>query len=107
MEAKQSGTGPLNISRCDTYDWYLALPHPRRPGAGHRRARSGPTWRGFVAHPSYDSVWQERAVQRYLRHTTVPTLTVGGWWDQEDVFGSAGVVHRARGERQRGPQLRS
>jgi predicted acyl esterase len=40
-----------------------------------------------VAHPSYDSVWQGRAVQRYLRHTTVPTLTVGGWWDQEDGFG--------------------
>jgi len=85
-EAKQSGTGPLNISRWDTYDWYLGFPTldslARATGA-----EKWPTWQRFVAHPSYDSVWQERAVQRYLRHTTVPTLTVGGWWDQEDGFG--------------------
>ena len=30
------------------------------------------------------------------RHTNIPTLTVGGWWDQEDGFGPAGVVCRAR-----------
>jgi len=85
-EAKQSGTGPLNISRWDTYDWYLGFPTldslARATGA-----EKWPTWQRFVAHPSYDSVWQGRAVQRYLRHTTVPTLTVGGWWDQEDGFG--------------------
>ena len=85
-ESKQSGTGPLNISRWDTYDWYLGFPSldslARATGA-----EKWPTWQRFVAHPAYDSIWQDRAVQRYLRHTTVPTLTVGGWWDQEDGFG--------------------
>ena len=85
-ESKQSGTGPLNISRWDTYDWYLGFPSldslARATGA-----EKWPTWQRFVAHPAYDSIWQDRAVQRYLRHTAVPTLTVGGWWDQEDGFG--------------------
>src|SRR3989441_6213826 len=41
-----------------------------------------PTWRRFAEHSAYDSVWQAHALPRYFTHTTVPTLTVGGWWDQ-------------------------
>jgi putative CocE/NonD family hydrolase len=46
-----------------------------------------PTWKGFVAHPAYDSYWSSRAVQPHLTHVAVPTLEVGGWWDQEDLWG--------------------
>jgi uncharacterized protein len=46
-----------------------------------------PTWRGFLDHPAYDQYWQSRAVQPHLTHVTVPTLEVGGWWDQEDMWG--------------------
>ncbi|MFN8583130.1 MAG: CocE/NonD family hydrolase [Gemmatimonadaceae bacterium] len=85
-ESRQAGTGPLQITRWDTYDWYGGFPTldslARATGAA-----KWPTWQRFVAHPAYDSVWQGRAVQRYLRHTDIPTLTVGGWWDQEDGFG--------------------
>ena len=85
-EAKQAGTGPLRITRWDTYDWYLSFPTldslARTTGANR-----WPTWQRFVEHPAYDSVWQQRAVQGYLHHTTIPTLTVGGWWDQEDGYG--------------------
>ncbi len=85
-ESRQAGTGPLQIARYDTYDWYASFPTldslARATGAA-----KWPTWQRFVQHPSYDSVWQGRAVQRYLRHSDIPTLTVGGWWDQEDGFG--------------------
>ena len=85
-EAKQAGTGPLRINRWDTYDWYLAFPTldslARATGA-----TKWPTWQRFIQHPSYDSVWQQRAVQRYLSHSAIPTLTVGGFWDQEDGYG--------------------
>jgi len=85
-ESKMSGTGPLNITRWDTYDWYRSFPTldslARATGA-----LKWPTWQRFIQHPAYDSVWQQRAVQQYLRHTTIPTLTVGGWWDQEDGYG--------------------
>jgi hypothetical protein len=46
-----------------------------------------PTWRGFLANPSYDSFWQSRAVEPHLTQVTVPTLEVGGYWDQEDMWG--------------------
>ena len=46
-----------------------------------------PTWQGFLDHPAYDKYWQSRAVQPHLTRVTVPTLEVGGWWDQEDMWG--------------------
>ena len=46
-----------------------------------------PTWKLFLEHPAYDSVWSSRGVQHYLNTVAVPTLTVGGTYDQEDMFG--------------------
>jgi putative CocE/NonD family hydrolase len=46
-----------------------------------------PTWQGFLDHPAYDEYWRSRAVQPHLTQVTVPTLEVGGWWDQEDMWG--------------------
>ena len=85
-ESKAAGTGPLRISRWDTFDWYRAFPTldslARATGAD-----KWPTWQRFAQHPAYDAEWRARAVQRYLKHTKIPTLTVGGWWDQEDGYG--------------------
>ena len=46
-----------------------------------------PTWKLFLEHPAYDSYWSSRGVQRWLNKVTVPTLTVGGYYDQEDMWG--------------------
>jgi putative CocE/NonD family hydrolase len=46
-----------------------------------------PTWHAFLDHPAYDDFWRSRAVEYHLHAITVPTLEVGGWWDQEDLSG--------------------
>jgi putative CocE/NonD family hydrolase len=46
-----------------------------------------PTWKLFLEHPAYDSVWSSRAVEGHLDTVAVPTLTVGGYYDQEDMYG--------------------
>jgi hypothetical protein len=46
-----------------------------------------PTWKLFLDHPAYDSTWSSRAVEHALNAVTVPTLTVGGYYDQEDMYG--------------------
>jgi hypothetical protein len=46
-----------------------------------------PTWKLFLEHPAYDSVWSSRGVEHSLSTVAVPTLTVGGYYDQEDMFG--------------------
>ncbi len=46
-----------------------------------------PTWKLFLDHPSYDAVWSSRAVENHLDTVAVPTLSVGGYYDQEDMWG--------------------
>jgi putative CocE/NonD family hydrolase len=86
MEASSDLSVTPSPARYDTYEWYRSFP---TLGALARAvgADRWPTWRRFVAHPAYDSAWQARSLPRYFTHTTVPTMTVGGWWDQEDEYG--------------------
>ena len=46
-----------------------------------------PTWKLFLNHPAYDQVWSSRGVEQHLNTVAVPTLTVGGYYDQEDMWG--------------------
>jgi predicted acyl esterase len=73
MEAGMVGAGPMPISRYDTYDWYLSFPSLKAltDSTGAMRI---PTWRTFVEHPAYDSVWQRRAFERVVTRLAVPTL---------------------------------
>ena len=86
MEASPDLSVTPAPSRYDTFDWYRSFPTlgalARAVGADH-----WPTWRRFVEHAAYDTAWQARSLPHYFTHTTVPTLVVGGWWDQEDEYG--------------------
>ncbi len=46
-----------------------------------------PTWKLFLEHPGYDAVWSSRGVEHDLNTVAVPTLSVGGYYDQEDMYG--------------------
>jgi putative CocE/NonD family hydrolase len=47
-----------------------------------------PTARLFLNQPEYTKFWREMAVQGRLTRVEVPTLLVGGYWDQEDMWGT-------------------
>lgn len=70
----------------DGFDYFL-----ERGSFAEGVKRSGsrilPTWKLFLEHPAYDSYWSSRAVQNHLDTVAVPTLSVGGYYDQEDMFG--------------------
>jgi uncharacterized protein len=86
LELSKDMSVPPPIGTWDTYDWYLRLGPLSGVDPKFFQGRN-PTWSAFVAHPGYDSFWQARAVQRRLNAPEVATLTVGGWWDQEDRYG--------------------
>ncbi len=71
----------------DGYDYFL-----QRGSFTEDVKKSGvkqpfPTWKLFLDHPSYDTVWSSRAVENHLDKVAVPTLSVGGYYDQEDMWG--------------------
>ncbi|HBE43634.1 MAG TPA: X-Pro dipeptidyl-peptidase [Bacteroidales bacterium] len=45
-------------------------------------------WNDAFAHPDYDWFWQERDPRQHLTDVTPAVLTVGGWFDAEDLYGA-------------------
>jgi putative CocE/NonD family hydrolase len=45
-------------------------------------------WDAMMAHPNYDSWWKDRNILPKLRNIRCATMTVGGWYDNEDLFGA-------------------
>jgi uncharacterized protein len=84
MESTNKNTfGKLNE---DAYTYFLSAGSAGAAGKEGGLANL-PTWQGFLENPAYDSYWQSRAVEPHLTRVTVPTLEVGGYWDQEDMWG--------------------
>ena len=48
-------------------------------------------WKELLEHNRYDGYWQARNMRPYLKNITPAMLTVGGWFDAEDVLGPLGV----------------
>lgn len=77
--------GSVKIESSDLFDWYLK--ETKLPVLARELATKSHSWKAFIEHPTWDSYWQAKAVNLYLKDTSVPTLIVGGWWDQEDLYG--------------------
>src|SRR2546422_2788018 len=45
-------------------------------------------WDQMMAHPNYDQFWQERNIFPNLKNIKAAVMTVGGWYDNEDLFGA-------------------
>ncbi|MCC6234875.1 MAG: CocE/NonD family hydrolase, partial [Verrucomicrobiales bacterium] len=47
-----------------------------------------PTWSLAMDHPVYDDFWKARNIRPHLRNIRCAVLTVGGWFDAEDLSGA-------------------
>ncbi len=45
-------------------------------------------WDQMMAHPDYDQFWKERNILPNLKNIKAAVMTVGGWYDDEDLFGA-------------------
>jgi hypothetical protein len=73
-------------SKEDMYDFFLR--NVNFAGAAQAaKMENLPTAKVFLTQPAYTKFWQDMAVEKHLTTVEVPTLEVGGWWDQEDMWG--------------------
>ncbi|MEO8573882.1 MAG: CocE/NonD family hydrolase [Pyrinomonadaceae bacterium] len=84
LEAAKKG-GDIEFGDADLYQWYMGA--KKMSDLAVDLATKSHSWKAFLEHPSYDSYWQAKAANLYIKGTSVPTLIVGGWWDQEDMYG--------------------
>ncbi len=79
----------------DEYDTFMEAGSAGELGRRHGLDQIG-FWNKLVAHPSYDSFWQEQALDKILaaQPLKVPVMLVHSLWDQEDIYGAL-AVYRA------------
>ncbi|HET9241109.1 MAG TPA: CocE/NonD family hydrolase [Oligoflexus sp.] len=70
----------------DAYQFFLELGALPQVNAKYfKNAR--PFWNEVAAHPNYDAFWQERNLLPHLKGIKAAVMTVGGWYDTEDLYG--------------------
>ncbi|MBM4186029.1 MAG: CocE/NonD family hydrolase [Gemmatimonadetes bacterium] len=84
---------PFPFDRLDTYEWFLGLGGLANADAKYLH-RQKPAWTDFATHNTFDDYWKARKVTRHITKVTVPTLTVAGWWDQEDFYGPLTIYEK-------------
>ena len=47
-----------------------------------------PFWQDMMQHPNRDEFWQKRALIPHLKNVAPAVMTVTGWYDAEDLYGS-------------------
>lgn len=51
-------------------------------------------WQQIIDHPNYDSFWQKRSLLPHLTNIKPAVLTVGGWFDAEDLYGPLNIYKK-------------
>jgi len=62
-------------------------------------------WNDAFSHPDYDEFWKARDPQQFLKNVTPAVMTVGGWFDAEDLYGALHTYESI--EKQNSPLLKN
>ncbi|MBE3072683.1 MAG: CocE/NonD family hydrolase [Acidobacteria bacterium] len=82
-----SSPGQFDHGTSDGYTFFLDL--GPMPNADAKYFKGGiPFWTEMMAHETYDAFWQARNLRPHLKNIAPAVMTVGGWFDAEDLFGA-------------------
>jgi len=71
----------------DAYDYFLALGPLSNANARYLHGEIG-FWNEVFSHPNRDAYWKARDPRPFYRAVKPAVLTVGGWFDAEDLWGA-------------------
>jgi putative CocE/NonD family hydrolase len=71
----------------DNYDFFLSLGAVRNIAPKYL-GDSIKFWTDAFSHPDYDEFWKSRDPRQFLKNVTPAVMTVGGWFDAEDLYGA-------------------
>ncbi len=77
---------PFNFKTPDGYDFFLRMGPLANSDKVLLKGRS-PEWKEFLEHTTYDAYWKARNIRPHLKNVRCAVMTVGGWYDAEDLFG--------------------
>lgn len=71
----------------DAYDFYLALGPLENANKHHLEGKIA-FWNQLMEHPNLDAFWKARNPRPHYKNVKPAMMTVGGWFDAEDLFGA-------------------
>ena len=78
---------PFDHGTPDGYDFFLNL--GPLGNADPKYFKGGIAfWNEVMKHPNYDEFWKSRNIRQHIKEIKPAVLTVGGWFDAENLFGA-------------------
>jgi predicted acyl esterase len=77
---------PFDFGTPDGYDFFLRAGSLRRLNKLYLN-ESNPLFNDQVTHTTYDNYWKVRDLSRHMKNIKCAVMTVGGWFDGEDLSG--------------------
>lgn len=84
---KKPGHMPFDHGTPDGYDFFLQMGPLANADAKYFKGDVA-FWKEALAHDTYDDFWKARNLRPHLKGTKPAVLTVGGWFDAENLFGA-------------------
>jgi putative CocE/NonD family hydrolase len=89
---------PFDFQTEDGYAFFLKMGGLKNAGDYYEKTlgRRSKFWDEVAAHPNYDRFWQDRNILPRLKNIRTPVLVVGGWFDNEDLYGTLETYRHIR-----------
>ena len=81
---------PFQYPTPDGYDFFLRMGPLANANEKYFKNRIS-FWNDLMQHGNYDEFWQARNLRPHLSDVRPAVMTVGGWYDAEDLFGALNV----------------
>jgi putative CocE/NonD family hydrolase len=81
---------PLTPNRTDGYKFFLEIGPLANLNEKYFK-NDVAFWNEILKHPDYDAFWQAKNIRPHLKDMKPAVMTVGGWFDAENLFGALRV----------------
>jgi putative CocE/NonD family hydrolase len=86
-EPTKKSQSPFEHGTPDGYDFFLRMGSLANADARYLKGDVA-FWNEVMRHGTYDEFWKARNLRPHLKDIRPAVLTVGGWFDAEDLFGA-------------------
>jgi putative CocE/NonD family hydrolase len=76
-----------NYGTVDGYRFFLDIGPLKNVNPRHYKNKIT-FWNEMMEHPTYDKFWKDRNLLPHLKNVAPAVMTVGGWYDAEDLYGT-------------------
>ncbi|MCZ6675494.1 MAG: CocE/NonD family hydrolase, partial [Verrucomicrobia bacterium] len=84
---------PFDYKTPDSYEFYLNLGPLSNADTRYFKGEIE-FWNELMEHGTYDAFWQERNILPHLTGVKTAVMTVGGWFDAEDLYGPLNIYRK-------------